>query len=148
MQAIAEIGPRRWQSALGRPPDKYVAALKVLMAMLGRLKRRDGKPLKDSEMARLVALVFPVLLRINHKKVLDLVRKHRRSFFLHVVDKPDVQKVTIIFYEQAPLETADFVGIRAMWPGIEVEMVPLSGQPPYWRRRRDGTDQSALVPKR
>lgn len=134
MEAVADIGPMRTTVLRGRPRERYVGALWMLIAILMRLRRSDKGVLTDADMARLVALICPELLRLDQVDVVELVRKHRRRFTLTVVNTPDVQKVIVWHPKGMRPGTGDGLSLLWMWPGFDFEYYENSELPVKWRR--------------
>ncbi len=147
IEVVYGMEPKGSQSTgqRGRPPERHVAALWMLVAILGALASRDGNPLDDKNMARLVMLVCPALLRVGLERVYTLVRQHRRALRLLVVSSRSRSTVMVRHPVRSPPDAKDLDMLYWMWPGFEFVILPDKKIPAMWRRdyRKKGSSGRA-----
>jgi len=77
VHTIAGLDRYYWPSPDGRPHEEHVSALRIVIACLEPLTRRDGQKLKNRDIAHLIALIHPSFLYHDHSDLVTSVRKHR-----------------------------------------------------------------------
>jgi len=120
----------------GRPREWHLAALWILMAILGPLRRKNGEWLTDSDMAYLISLLCPVLLRQEHSDVKEYVRKNRRPYELDVVLTPSRCHATLSHPEGYHPLFQDGLTLSSFWPGIDLSCRETPRIPLKWRRAK------------